>query len=132
VLTNLLTNALKYGAGRPVDIEVGRTEGQALWRIRDRGIGIAPEAQARIFGRFERAVSARAYGGLGLGLYISQQIMRAHGGHIEVQSRPGEGSTFSALLPLEGAAAGAGSGAEVTPPGSSAAEEAAVLPGAHG
>ncbi|HET9449790.1 MAG TPA: ATP-binding protein, partial [Aggregicoccus sp.] len=101
VLTNLLTNALKYGQGRPVDVEVGSAEGYALWRIRDRGIGIAPEALGRIFGRFERAVSARAYGGLGLGLYISQQIVRAHGGRIEVQSRVGQGSVFSAHLPLQ-------------------------------
>ena len=68
-------------------------------------------------------------------LYISQQIMRAHGGHIEVQSRPGEGSTFSALLPLEGAAAGAGAGVQETHPGSGgpgAAAEEEALPGAHG
>nr|WP_228531217.1 MULTISPECIES: ATP-binding protein [Myxococcaceae] len=136
VLTNLLTNALKYGAGRPVEIELGRgPEGGALWRIRDRGIGIAPEALSRIFGRFERAVSARAYGGLGLGLYISQQIVRAHGGRIEVESRPGEGSTFTAYLPLEGAPA-----QPALAPGTSGAsgaargggEEAAALPGAPG
>jgi signal transduction histidine kinase len=126
VLTNLLTNALKYGAGRPVDVEVGSAEGQALWRIRDRGIGIPPEALGRIFGRFERAVSARAYGGLGLGLYISQQIVRAHGGRIEVQSRVGEGSVFSAHLPLQQPAA------QREPPSTADAREEAELPGAAG
>jgi PAS domain S-box-containing protein len=139
VLTNLLTNALKYGAGKPVDITVeldgGRgAEGEVTWRIRDRGIGIAPEALARIFGRFERAVSARAYGGLGLGLYISQQIMRAHGGHIEVQSHPGEGSTFTAHLPRQGLAAPAPLPAPAGRPAAAArpSEDDAALPEAPG
>ena len=67
--------------------------------MRDRGIGIAESDQHRIFGRFERAVSEKHYGGIGLGLWICGRIVEAHGGTIAVESRPGEGSTFRVLLP---------------------------------
>jgi signal transduction histidine kinase len=75
VLTNLLTNAAKYGAGKPVTVSVAGDGACARLEVRDEGIGIAPDALPRIFGRFERAVSERHYGGLGLGLYISRQIV---------------------------------------------------------
>ncbi len=67
--------------------------------VRDEGIGIAPEAQERIFSKFERAVSDRHSGGLGLGLYITRSIVEAMGGTIRVESRPGQGSTFTIELP---------------------------------
>jgi signal transduction histidine kinase len=73
--------------------------------VRDRGIGIPPEDVERIFQRFERAGSARKYGGLGLGLYIVRQIVDAHAGTIRVESQPGAGSTFTVDLPLEPAPA---------------------------
>ncbi|NVJ06782.1 GAF domain-containing protein [Myxococcus sp. AM001] len=100
VLVNLLTNAAKYGAGRPVLVEAA-FEGEEMVRVsvRDEGIGIAAEDLPRLFGRFERAVSDRHYGGLGLGLYISRQIVDAMGGRIEVESRPGQGSIFTVRLP---------------------------------
>ncbi|AKJ00923.1 PAS domain S-box-containing protein [Archangium gephyra] len=101
VLTNLITNALKYGVGHPVDLHVTTSGGRARWSIRDQGIGIAPEDLERIFGRFERAVSTRQYGGLGLGLYISREIARAFGGDIHVESQPGAGAVFTLELPLE-------------------------------
>ncbi|HYO73428.1 MAG TPA: ATP-binding protein [Archangium sp.] len=101
VLTNLITNALKYGAGHPVDLHVSSSGARARWSIRDQGIGIAPEDLERIFGRFERAVSTRQYGGLGLGLYISREIARASGGDIHVESQPGAGAVFTLELPLE-------------------------------
>ncbi|WP_052518775.1 ATP-binding protein [Archangium violaceum] len=101
VLTNLITNALKYGVGHPVELHVTSAGGRARWSIRDHGIGIAPEDLERIFGRFERAVSTRQYGGLGLGLYISREIARAFGGDIHVESRPGAGAVFTLELPLE-------------------------------
>ncbi len=100
VATNLLVNAIKYGEGKPIDVMVQRRDGAALLLVRDRGIGIAPGDARRIFERFERAASASAYGGLGLGLYIAQQIAAAHGGRISVQSAPGEGATFQVELPV--------------------------------
>ncbi len=105
VVTNLLTNAIKYGAGKPIDIVVGETAGVATLTVRDQGIGIPTEQLPRIFDRFERAVSARTYGGIGLGLYITREIVEAHGGRVEVASVPGEGATFTVVLPCESAAA---------------------------
>jgi signal transduction histidine kinase len=99
VVTNLLTNALTYGNGCPVLVSVSTHDTQAVLRVRDEGIGIAPEHLPRIFERFERAVSESHYGGLGLGLYIARQIVEAHGGRIHVDSKPGEGATFTVELP---------------------------------
>jgi signal transduction histidine kinase len=67
--------------------------------VKDHGIGIAPEDQARIFGPFERAVSGRHYGGFGLGLWIVRQVVEAHGGAVRLESSPGQGSTFFVDLP---------------------------------
>jgi PAS domain S-box-containing protein len=102
VLVNLLSNAAKYGQGRPISVRVEADVERARFIVQDEGIGIPPEALPRLFGRFERAVSERHYGGLGLGLYISREIVQAHGGRIEVRSRPGEGSTFVVDLPRGG------------------------------
>ena len=101
VVSNLLTNAIKYGPGKPIEVTVARDVRNARILVRDHGIGVAKEQQGRIFERFARAVSVREYGGLGLGLYISRQIAEAHGGSIEVQSAPGEGATFVLEFPLE-------------------------------
>ncbi|HEX5745124.1 MAG TPA: ATP-binding protein [Archangium sp.] len=101
VVTNLLSNALKYGAGKPVRLRVSSDASCARLEVRDEGIGIAPESLPRLFGRFERAVSDRHYGGLGLGLYITRQIVEALGGTVSVTSTPGAGATFTVLLPLE-------------------------------
>jgi signal transduction histidine kinase len=102
VVTNLVTNAVKYGRGSPVEIEVGSSEEGAILTVRDRGIGIGDADQVRIFERFERAVSSQQYGGLGLGLWISREIVEAHGGRISVASAPGEGATFQVMLPFDG------------------------------
>lgn len=99
ILTNIIGNALKYGEGRPVSIELGAVDGVAHVRVIDQGIGIAPEDQARIFGRFERAAPVSNYGGVGLGLFVSRQLARAHGGDILLSSTPGAGSTFEVRLP---------------------------------
>ena len=100
VLINLLSNAIKYGRGRPVTIDLGTRDNMVVFTMRDRGIGIAQEDQDRIFQRFERAVSATHFGGLGLGLYIASEIVRAHGGMLRVQSVVAQGSTFTLELPL--------------------------------
>ena len=99
VVTNLLSNAIKYGAGRPIEVSVTSDDAWARLTIRDHGIGIAPEHQARIFERFERAVSDRHYGGLGLGLWIVRQVVDALGGSIQVESESGKGSLFTVNLP---------------------------------
>jgi signal transduction histidine kinase len=101
IVTNLLSNACKYGAGKPIDLAVEADSGYARLTVRDQGIGIAPADAERIFECFERAVSARHYGGLGLGLYITRQVVEAHGGNIGVSSEPGAGSTFVVELPLQ-------------------------------
>ena len=101
-LTNLLANAIKFGAGKPIEISVGEEAGIARLAVRDHGIGVDPAQQGRIFERFERAVSDRHYGGLGLGLYISRMIAEAHGGSIQVESHPGAGATFTIELPCAG------------------------------
>ncbi|MDC3962417.1 MASE1 domain-containing protein [Polyangium jinanense] len=99
VLINLLSNAIKYGAKAPIDVRV-RDEGASVrLSVTDRGIGIPAEDQARIFDRFERAVSVRHFGGFGLGLWIARRIVEALGGTILVESTPGEGATFTVTLP---------------------------------
>jgi signal transduction histidine kinase len=100
VVTNLLSNAIKYGKGKPIEIEVRAADGVVLVRVTDHGIGIDPAQHARLFSRFERAVSAREYGGLGLGLWIVRQIIEASGGEIGVESASSSGSTFTFQLPL--------------------------------
>jgi signal transduction histidine kinase len=102
VVTNLLSNAIKFGAGKPIEIFLRAEGGVARLAVRDHGIGINPDQRDRIFGRFERAVSERHYGGLGLGLYISRRIVEDHGGSIRCESRPGAGATFTVELPCAG------------------------------
>lgn len=105
VVANLLTNATRYGAGKPVDVSVESVPGGARLSVRDRGRGIAPQDQERIFGQFERAVDKDQIPGLGLGLYITRQILAAHGGSISVSSVPGEGATFVVTLPQDSSTA---------------------------
>jgi PAS domain S-box-containing protein len=97
---NLLANALKYGAHKPVTLSLARSGDFAVLKIQDEGIGIGLEDQERIFERFERAASSRHYGGLGLGLYITRQIVELHGGQISVQSESGRGAVFEVRLPV--------------------------------
>jgi PAS domain S-box-containing protein len=100
VVTNLVDNAIKYGAARPIEVRLRNEGDQALLVVRDEGIGIPAESQPRIFERFERAVSERHYGGLGLGLFITRTIVEALGGSIAVSSTEGAGTTFTVRLPL--------------------------------
>ncbi|MFJ4376373.1 ATP-binding protein [Pseudomonas japonica] len=100
VIANLLSNALRYGRKRPVHVRVLEADGMACVEVRDEGIGISPDHQQRIFQQFERVASNHSVAGLGLGLYISEQIVLAHGGRISVQSAEGEGATFRVYLPL--------------------------------
>jgi signal transduction histidine kinase len=99
VLTNLLTNATKFGTGRPIEVRVEAHPRNVRMSVRDHGPGIPREDQARIFGRFERAVSTSHFGGMGLGLYISAQILRMHQGSLRVESEPGYGACFIVDVP---------------------------------
>ncbi len=99
VLVNLLTNAMKYGPGKPVHIALEVQGPLFRLSVRDHGIGIAPLDQARIFERFERAVGGDSVAGLGLGLYIVTHILHAHEGRIWVESETGVGSNFVIEIP---------------------------------
>lgn len=100
VLTNLIMNAIKYGAGKPIEVALTCREDDVVMEVRDQGIGIAEQDQRRIFDRFARATGTKRRQSLGLGLYITQEIVRAHGGTIEVESQPGQGSLFRVTLPI--------------------------------
>lgn len=99
VVSNLLSNACKYGAGKPIELDVERDGDLCRLTVRDHGIGIAAADLSRVFDRFERVVSSRNFSGFGLGLWISRQIVEAHGGTIRVKSRQGEGATFTVEVP---------------------------------
>jgi signal transduction histidine kinase len=101
IVTNLLSNAVKYGQGKPVELGVAASGASVRLWVKDQGIGIAPEDQARIFERFERAVPERHYGGFGVGLWVARLVAEAHGGSIRVESAPGLGSTFALELSRE-------------------------------
>ncbi|RKH69350.1 PAS domain S-box protein [Corallococcus interemptor] len=102
VLTNLVSNALKFGRGQPVEVHVNVDEDSHRVRmsVRDHGAGIPVDAQQRLFTRFERVTTDSRAPGFGLGLYIVRQLVEAHGGTIHVHSRPGEGSEFTVELPF--------------------------------
>ena len=99
VIVNLLTNALRYGCGQPVEVSVERTGDMVRIDVRDQGKGIAPSDLERIFEPYERGARNGEPKGLGLGLYISRQLAISHGGELRVTSKPGEGSVFSLILP---------------------------------
>jgi signal transduction histidine kinase len=96
---NLLTNATKFGAGHPIEVTVRPGDDQVTLAVKDQGIGIAAGDQERIFAPFERAVSADHYGGFGLGLHIVRRVVTGHGGTVRVDSKEGQGATFTVTLP---------------------------------
>ena len=98
-VTNLLSNAIKYGDNKPITITVTESDGKGKIVVSDNGIGISHDQQERIFERFERAVTSREYQGLGVGLYITNQIVKAHKGRISVESKPHGGTSFIIELP---------------------------------
>ena len=100
VMVNLISNAIKFGHGKPVLVSVTATAGWARVSVRDQGIGIAPQDHRRIFERFQRAASSRNYGGLGLGLWVSNRLVEEMQGSLTVDSHAGEGATFTVELPL--------------------------------
>jgi signal transduction histidine kinase len=99
VTTNLLSNAIKFGRGAPIEIDVTQSADRARLVVTDHGVGIPLEAQERIFRRFERAAPEHHFPGLGLGLWISKEIVQASQGDIRVESQPGQGASFTVDLP---------------------------------
>lgn len=100
VVSNLLTNAIRFGRGSDIEITVRAAGDHAILAVRDHGVGIPKEAQERIFERYHRGSAGRHYGGLGLGLYIVRNIVEGLGGQVSVASEPDKGATFTVTLPL--------------------------------
>jgi PAS domain S-box-containing protein len=98
----LLGNALRYGAGSPIEVRVGLEDDAAVLRVTDHGPGVPEEALTRIFGRFEQAAPTTSFGGLGLGLFMVREIVRRHGGTVEAANAEGGGARFTVRLPLAG------------------------------
>jgi signal transduction histidine kinase len=101
ILTNMLSNAGKYGPGKPIEISAAFPSESVVIRVKDQGRGISDEDQKRIFDPFERVEDRGQTAGLGLGLYITSQIIAAHQGTIRVESQLGQGSTFIVELPVD-------------------------------
>ncbi|HSW48031.1 MAG TPA: ATP-binding protein [Candidatus Saccharimonadales bacterium] len=100
-ISNFISNAIKYGLNKPIEITVKKDNRFAEFIIKDNGIGISKSKQKEIFELFQRAVSVEDYKGLGVGLYITQKIVLAHGGTVSVSSNSGRGSKFNMRLPLK-------------------------------
>lgn len=119
-LANLVDNAVKYsGDGREVEVTLERRGGEAVLAVRDWGVGIARDEQQKIFDRFHRVSTGLVHDvkGTGLGLAIVRHVVEAHGGRVEVKSRPGQGSRFAIVLPLPDAAREGSTAAAAAPPG---------------
>ncbi len=104
VVTHLISNAIKYGQGKSIEVALSSDDQNVMITVRDRGMGLSKKDQQWIFGRYERAVAQKDFSGMGLGLYITQEIVRAHGGEISVESELGQGSTFSVKIPKRASA----------------------------
>ncbi|HUQ85279.1 MAG TPA: HAMP domain-containing sensor histidine kinase [Candidatus Limnocylindrales bacterium] len=100
-VSNFISNAIKYGEHKPIEIKTSKSKNHAIFSIKDQGIGISKQKQKMIFELFQRAVTPEQYKGLGVGLYITQKIIQTHQGSVEVDSNPGKGSEFKMKLPLK-------------------------------
>jgi signal transduction histidine kinase len=101
ILDNLVSNAIRYGDGKPVSIELESDGSWVVLRVIDRGVGVAPADHERIFERFQRATGMSRSGGFGIGLWLSSRLVQAQAGVLELESEPGSGSTFIVRLPRE-------------------------------
>jgi len=101
IVSNLISNAIKFGAGAPIDVTLARKDDHVQFEVRDRGIGIAEADQDRIFGRFERVADNPGHpAGAGVGLWLVRGLVQSHGGAISIRSAPDQGATFTVSLPL--------------------------------
>ncbi|MGE0869754.1 MAG: ATP-binding protein [Kofleriaceae bacterium] len=99
VVRSLISNAVKYAPHTQIDIQVGADADNAQVVVSDAGVGMTPSQLLHVFDRFERASSTENYGGMGLGLYLAREIVRTHGGALDVDSAPGTGTRFTVTLP---------------------------------
>ncbi len=99
-LTNLVSNAIKYGQKKPVYVELQRSGSNARISVRDEGIGITPDVQEKIFNLYERGSNHSSQSGLGIGLFVTNQIILAHKGKLLLKSRENKGSVFTLEIPL--------------------------------
>jgi signal transduction histidine kinase len=100
-MTNVVSNAVKYGEQKPVSIIAEVQDHFSVVRVKDHGIGLSPQDLERVFNRFEQGTTALTNGGLGLGLWITKAIVEAHGGSIVAESEPGKGSVFTMIIPSQ-------------------------------
>ena len=101
IIGNIISNAIKYGDGKPVRISLAHAGERVRLEVKDQGIGISAEDQARIFGRFEQVITGQHRTGFGVGLWLARALIEAHRGSIAVQSAPGRGTAFTVWLPLD-------------------------------
>jgi signal transduction histidine kinase len=101
VVVNLVSNAVKYAPGQPIEVQLKVQNKKAILMVRDQGLGIPKDKQELIFDRFERGAANHSTSGLGLGLYIVRTILKEHQGNIRVESENGRGSTFIVELGSE-------------------------------
>lgn len=120
-LVNLISNAMKYAPGQPVDVSVTTKGRDVFIAVQDQGMGVAGPDQERIFQLFERVVTSEHYGGLGLGLFVARKIAEAAGGTIAVASELGKGTTFCICLPVRTHAADRAQATSATAPENPAA-----------
>ncbi len=100
ILENLISNAIKFGAGKPIIVSIADEGETARISIRDHGPGIAPREHARIFAPFEKIMTRAQGGGFGVGLWVVGRLVTEMGGEVELDSMPGKGATFSVTLPI--------------------------------
>jgi signal transduction histidine kinase len=101
LFTHLVSNAVKYAPGKSIKIDLFQKDQNVFYEITDDGPGIPYQLQSKIFERFERASDYKRASGLGLGLYVSKQIVLAHNGEINLKSHPGKGTSFQVVLPIK-------------------------------
>ncbi|MBS0643253.1 MAG: HAMP domain-containing histidine kinase [Proteobacteria bacterium] len=98
IVDNLLSNAIRFGAGKPIEVRLRAARGWALIEVQDEGVGMSSEQQARLFGRFEQVMHHRHGSGFGIGLWVAGRLALAMGGRISVQSEVGNGAAFTVEL----------------------------------